>query len=70
MDTEYREANTLADLIDFYTAALAGAKLLGFPTEKDERALVELRNQLSEQERIDGRAADLRAERRGFYGAI
>ncbi len=68
MDTEYRKANILADLLDFHLAALSGAKKLGLPTEADERDVAEALAELAEQERIDGKPADPASERRGFTG--
>jgi hypothetical protein len=60
MATEYRAANELADLLDFCEGAT---------TTENKRILEEFKSELAEQERIDGRPADPKEERRGFYGA-
>lgn len=57
----YREANILADVVDFYE---------GSTDERDIAVLEILKSDLAEQERIDGCPADLREERQGYLGAI
>jgi hypothetical protein len=61
MDTKYRAANEIADLVDFYEGAT---------TAEDKRVLKEFKLELAEQERLDGRPADPKEERRGFHGTI
>lgn len=61
MTAENRKANELADLVDFYKGATSA---------EDKRILEEFETELAEQERIDGRPADPKELRRGFFGAI
>jgi hypothetical protein len=61
---QYREANELADLLDFYEN---GAK--ADPGEFAD-LIARTRADLAEQERIDGIPADPREQRQGFLGAI
>jgi hypothetical protein len=65
--TEYREANELADLLDFYEDA-SGA-VTAKPGEYDE-LIASTRADLANQERIDGFPADPRDQRRGFDCAV
>lgn len=61
MDTEqYRKANELADLIDFWDGITE--------TAKDREVVAKLRSRLADQERIDGKPADPKEKRRGFCG--
>jgi hypothetical protein len=60
MTVEYRKANELADLVDFYEGAT---------TAEDKRILEEFKTELAEQEGIDGCPADPKEVRRGFFGA-
>jgi hypothetical protein len=62
MATEYRKANEIADVIDFFDGIT--------DTETDRKIAAELRTELAEQERLDGIPADPKEERRGFLGAI
>jgi len=62
MVTDYRKANEIADLLDFYEGII--------DTPEDRSAVTRLRSELAEQERIDGRPADPVEERQGFTGAI
>ena len=59
---QYRKANEIADLLDFYDGAVE--------TDADRKAVAKLRADLAEQERIDGKPADPREQRQGFLGAI
>lgn len=61
MVAEYRKANAIGDVIDFYEGHI--------DTEEDRKAVDNLRQQLAEQERIDGKPAAPRSERQGFTGA-
>jgi len=61
MDTEYRAANESADPLDLYDGIT--------DSDEDRKAVANLRAKLAEQERIDGRPADPKEERQGFYGA-
>lgn len=59
---EYRYANELADLIDFFDGIT--------DTENDRRVVAGLRADLAKQEEFDGKPADPASQRRGFTGAI
>ncbi|MFZ9937763.1 MAG: hypothetical protein ACO3JG_12015 [Luteolibacter sp.] len=67
---EYRKANELADLLDFELDSIEGAKRMGLKHDRENAAVARLRADLAEQERIDGKPADLKEKRRGFAGAI
>lgn len=60
MAAEYRKANELADLVEFFEGASC---------PHDKRLLEEFKTELAEQEGIDGRSADPKEIRRGFFGA-
>jgi hypothetical protein len=65
---EYREANELADVLDFELETLEpeGTEARA----RTDAAIASLRADLAKQERIDGKPADPASQRRGFTGAI
>lgn len=63
---KYREANELADLLDFYEDA--SKSTVAKPGEF-AGLIAGVRADLAEQERIDGKPADPREQRQGFTGA-
>lgn len=71
VDQQYREANELADILDFNTAGSQSERAKRDPIIAAEYAsdIAYWREKLAEQERIDGRPADPKEQRQGFLGA-
>ncbi|MFU8892676.1 MAG: hypothetical protein ACNA8L_03520 [Luteolibacter sp.] len=63
---QYREANELADLLDFYEDA---SKSKVAKPEEFADLIARTRADLAEQERIDGKPADPREQRQEFLVA-